>query len=91
MEKSVIISSYLFMATVLALAFVPLRSQGVKIPAIRFHFNMYTGPGYLSVLMGIVNIVLMVVLFREYRINLEKKDQVMKGMRSFDTSKKGTG
>ena len=53
---------------VLALMFVPLGSKGVSVPAIRLHFNMYTGPAYLSGLLDIVNIVLLVVLFRDCKI-----------------------
>ena len=45
--------------TALGLAFVPLGSDGYTIPKIRFTFNIYTGPGYLSVLLGIINIVLL--------------------------------
>ena len=48
--------------------FVPLGEKGVSISAIQLHFNMYTGPAYLSGLLDIVNIVLLVVLFREYKI-----------------------
>ena len=43
----------------LGLAFVPLGSVGVSIPAIRFTFNIYTGPGYLNAVLGIINIVLL--------------------------------
>ena len=77
---------------VLALAFVPLKSEGVTISAIRFHFNMYTGPGYLSVLLAFVNIILVVAVFRDYKINSKREGRVvMKGMRTFDTSKRGNG
>ena len=66
----------------LALIFAPLGDKGVSVPAIRLHFNMYTGPAYLSGLLDIVNIVLMVVLFREYKIERKtKKDIVKKPMR----------
>lgn len=59
---------------VLALMFVPLGSQGIYIPAIRFHFNMYTGPSYASALLDIINIILLVAAFRDYRISSKKKN-----------------
>ena len=70
------------MFAVLALVFVPLGGKGVSVPAIRLHFNMYTGPAYLSGLLDIVNIVLLVVLFREYKIERKTtKDSDKKSMR----------
>ena len=57
---------------VVSLVFVPLGDKGFSIPAIRFHFNMYTGPVYFNILMDIINIILIVVLFREYKIDFEK-------------------
>lgn len=56
----------------LGLAFVPLGSDGVVIDSIRFHFNMYTGPGYLSALMGVINIVLL-FFFKEVKLTGNKR------------------
>lgn len=56
----------------LGLAFVPLGGEGYKIEAIKFHFNMYTGPGYLSALMGIINLILL-VFFREAKLPKSKE------------------
>ena len=36
---------------------------------------MYTGPGYLSALLGLVNIILLIAFFREYK--LTKKGEIM--------------
>ena len=58
--------------TVVALMFVPLGDRGISIPAIRFHFNMYTGPVYFNILMDIINLLMLVGLFREYKINFKK-------------------
>ena len=58
--------------TVVSLIFVPLGDRGISIPAIRFHFNMYTGPVYFNILMDIINLLLLVGLFREYKINFKK-------------------
>lgn len=52
----------------LGLAFVPLKAEGWSIPAIRFHFNIYTGPGYLGGLLGVVNILLLIFVFRERKL-----------------------
>ena len=48
--------------------FVPLGSKGVSIDAIRFRLNVYTGPGYLSALLGIVCIILLVFIFQESKL-----------------------
>ena len=42
------------------------------IEKIRFHLNMYTGPGYLSALMGVINLVLL-IFFREVKLSGSKK------------------
>ena len=55
--------------------FVPLGSQGIYIPAIRFHFNMYTGPTYVSALLDIINIILVAAAFRDYRISSTKREK----------------
>ncbi|XP_064404673.1 major facilitator superfamily domain-containing protein 8-like isoform X2 [Halichondria panicea] len=52
----------------LGLAFVPLGSTGFVIEPIRFHFNVYTGPGYLSALMGVINVVLL-FFFKEVKLS----------------------
>lgn len=44
----------------LGLAFVPLGSKGLTIPAIRFTFNIYTGSGYLNTVLGIINLVMLI-------------------------------
>lgn len=43
----------------LGLAFVPLGSNGFSIRAIKFIFNIYTGPGYLNAVLGVINIVML--------------------------------
>lgn len=70
------------MVTVLALAFVLLGEHGFSIPAIRFHFNMYTGPVYFSAFLDIVNIVILVLLFRDYKLVTIKKRTKKKAERA---------
>lgn len=53
--------------------FVPLGGSGVVWEPIKLYINMYTGPAYLSAFLALVNIVLVVVLFREYRL-VHRKD-----------------
>ena len=64
----------------LGLAFVPLNEEGWTIQAIAFHFNIYTGPGYLGGLLGVVNILLLIFLFWERKIPFvtDTKDRQMK-------------
>ena len=52
----------------LGLAFQPLENHPLTIPAIKFTLSLYTGPGFLSALLGLVNLVLLIFLFKEYRI-----------------------
>ena len=53
--------------------FVPLGSSGVVWEPIKLYINMYTGPAYISAFLAFVNIVLVVMLFREYRL-VHRKD-----------------
>ena len=66
------------MHTALGLAFVPLGAKGWRITAIKFIFNIYTGPGYLGALLGVVNIFLLLFLFRERKFSSEAEDKPMK-------------
>ena len=61
----------------LGLAFVPLGSRGgrVQMGKLRLDFNMYTGPGYLGALLGVANIVLLVLIFRERKLKRGEKEQ----------------
>ncbi len=69
----------------LGLAFVPLGSNGFVIKAIRFHFNMYTGPGYLSVLMGVINLVLL-FFFKEVKLTNKKRKKSSNSKKMVDRS-----
>lgn len=66
------------LCTVLALIFVPLGNEGIHIPAIRFHFNMYTGPVYFSALLDIMCALLVLLTFREYKINTNRTKEDVK-------------
>lgn len=70
----------------LGLAFVPLGYEGYKIHAIRFKFNMYTGPGYLSALLGIVNIILLIVFFREAKLTQKKSSDKLTKPTNYESS-----
>lgn len=59
--------------SVLGLVFVPLGGQGLVLKQIKLHFDMYTGPAYFSALLAIINMILMAVFFREYRLTDRKK------------------
>ena len=61
----------------LGLAFVPLGYEGLKIDAIKFRFNMYTGPGYLSALLGVVNIILLIFIFHDYKLTKNRQNEKM--------------
>lgn len=52
----------------LGLAFVPLGADGLSIPAIRFQLNMYTGPGYVGAMLGVINLLFIIFFFRECKL-----------------------
>ena len=70
-----VINSVSYLA--LGLAFVPLGYDGLKIDVIKFRFNMYTGPGYLSALLGVINIILLIIIFRDYKLTKHKQSEKM--------------
>ena len=53
--------------------FVPLGSEGLTIDAIKFRLNMYSGPGYLNALLGIIAIMLLVFIFQESKLTKSRK------------------
>ncbi len=75
-----------FYSSALGLAFVPLGSKGFFIEPIKFHFNMYTGPGYLSALMGVINIVLL-IFFKEVKLGRSKDKKKPSVSKMTDRSK----
>lgn len=75
-----------FFFAALGLAFVPLGSEGLKIGAIRFKFNMYTGPGYLSAFLGVIVIILLIFVFRESKLTNSRKREKMKKTVEYDDS-----
>lgn len=50
----------------------------MSIPAIKFHLNLYTGPGYVGALLGILNIVLLALFFREAKLVDKKSKEMVK-------------
>lgn len=63
---------------VLGLGFVPLKAAGWKIQAIRFHFNIYTGPGYLGGFLGMLNVLLLIFFFWERKLPSNPEDRPLK-------------
>ena len=59
----------------LGLMFVPLGTEGWSIEAIKFRLNVYTGPGYLNALLGIVAIILLVFVFQESKLVQSKRSR----------------
>lgn len=59
----------------MGLAFVPLGSKGghVQMGKLGLDFNMYTGPGYIGALLGVANILLLVLIFRECKLKGREK------------------
>jgi hypothetical protein len=61
------------LSSALGLMFVPLGTEGLSIEAIKFRLNMYTGPGYLNALLGVVAIILLVSIFHESKLIQSKR------------------
>ena len=69
------------------MAFVPLGYDGLKIDAIKFKFNMFTGPGYLSAFLGVIIILLLIFVFRESKLtNARKREKMKKAVEYKDSS-----
>lgn len=50
----------------IGLAFVPLGEDGVQVSAIYFQLNIYTAPGFLGATLALLNVVFVLVFFREH-------------------------
>ena len=57
----------IILGPVFGIAFSPLHYPGLSISAIKFSINIYTGPGYLGGILGIVNILLL-FFFKETQL-----------------------
>ena len=60
---------YLLLSSALGLLFQPLGEDGYEWDAIKLHFNLYTGPGFLGILLCIINIMLLVFFFKEFNVH----------------------
>ena len=57
----------------LGLLFQPLGEDGVEWSSIKLYFNLYTGPGFLGAILSIINILMVIFLFKEYNLQRTKK------------------
>ena len=73
--------------------FVPIGETGFQWKAIDLELNMYTGPGFLSGLLALINIICLVALFVDYRLpppQLTESTQSHKSSVSADDSEART-
>ncbi|XP_065891984.1 major facilitator superfamily domain-containing protein 8-like isoform X2 [Dysidea avara] len=52
----------------IGLLFQPLGEDGVEWSSIKLYFNLYTGPGFLGAILSIINILMVIFLFKEYNL-----------------------
>ena len=71
---------YLLSSSALGLAFTPLKGEGLHIKDV-LYFNMYTGPGFLGALMGVANLLLLAMFFREQKLSSKKREKGGKKMK----------
>jgi len=57
----------------IGLLFQPLGEDGVEWSSIKLYFNLYTGPGFLGAILSIINILMVIFLFKEYNLQGTKK------------------
>ena len=57
----------------LGLLFQPLGDDGVEWDAIKLHFNLYTGPGFLGIFLCLINIILIIFFFQEFDVHGSKR------------------
>ena len=55
------------------LLFQPLGNKGVSWHAIRLYFNLYTGPGFFTAILCIINILILVFFFKEFNVHGTKR------------------
>ena len=55
-------------AIAIGLLFQPLGEDGVEWSSIKLYFNLYTGPGFLGAILSIINILMVIFLFKEYNL-----------------------
>ena len=53
--------------------FQPLGNEGVRWNALQLHFNLYTGPGFLTAFLCIINILVLVFFFKEFNVHGTKR------------------
>ena len=62
---------------VFGIVFVPLGSHGLSIPDTGFELNIYTGPGYVGVVLGVINLIVIIIFFSDTRlVNRETRKKI---------------
>lgn len=69
-----------FMILALQAATGPFGTGGVYIAALRLYINIYTVPSYLVVILAIVNLVLVIIYFRDDPKPTKKRSRREPGM-----------
>ena len=59
----------------------------MQIGKLGLDFNMYTGPGYIGALLGVANILLLVLIFRERKLKSREKQKDGKKMQKMISGK----
>ena len=65
-------SLYTLVAQLLA---VPLGDNGVDIPALKIHLNVYTAPAFASIFVTALNAAVILIWYSEHRVDIYKDQE----------------
>ena len=66
-------STITYFSIAFGLVFQPLGNEGLRWRKIQLHFNLYTGPGFFIAFMSIINILVLIFLFKEFNVHGTKR------------------
>ena len=71
-------STITYFSIAFGLIFQPLGNEGLRWHKIQLHFNLYTGPGFLIAFLSIINILVLIFLFKEFNVHGTKRKVTLK-------------
>ena len=49
-------------------ACMPFGDEGIYVKSLKMHLNIYTAPGYLGIIMALLNLAAVIFFFRERKV-----------------------
>ena len=70
------------------LASIPLGDDGFYFAPLKFHLDLYTAPAFASVMIAILNIIIVLIWYKEYKVDIYKDsgdDEKIEQYRKYST------